>query len=278
MLHYQLISDDNSLSNRPCIVLMHGLFGESGNLLNIAKALHHELDLPVLLPDMLNHGRSAHQLPMSYPVMADSVEQLLDYLHLHLDLDTHLTILLGHSMGGKVAMQMASNKPHHYKAVIVADIAPVDYALIHRPIIEVMQEVEQALRAGWISQRREADKLLAKVVPQASLRQFLLKNLKRSPEKKWGWQFGLNEIAESYPELAKAPSFDLSAGHACSDAPLLIIKGANSDYIQPDAQAAFAQRFSQIELKIINGAGHWLHADKPQLFINIVLRFTRKIL
>ncbi|NRA41194.1 MAG: alpha/beta fold hydrolase [Pseudomonadales bacterium] len=269
MLHYQLLPSASQSSTS--LILMHGLFGESGNLMNIAKALHQQLDINVILADMINHGASPHSYHMSYIAMAESVEALIDDLHLE-----HV-ILLGHSMGGKVAMQMAARATFDYQGLIIADIAPVDYPPLHLPIIEAMQRIEQAFLVGQIRQRREADAMLAEAVGELSLRQFLLKNLKRQADHRWSWQFGLAEIAESYPELAKAPQFDESL-HQCFAAPTLVIKGENSDYVQKASTAAFEQRFSDLQLKVISDAGHWLHAEKPQLFINTVQRYLQSLL
>ena len=267
MLNHQLLLADQA--EPLSIVLMHGLFGESGNLMNIAKALHESLDATVVVPDMLSHGLSEHTANLSYSVMAESVEQLID----RLKLDN--VVLIGHSMGGKVVMQMAARQKHFYKAVIIADIAPVDYDLVHSPIIESMLEIERAFDSGNITQRKEADQILALSVEAASLRQFLLKNLKRNSNKQWAWQFGLHEIAQGYSQLAKSPSFQAHA--KVYDEPCLVIKGGDSNYIKRKHHDAFQLRFSHLKFKVIEGAGHWLHAEKPRLFISLIQQFLRDV-
>ena len=263
MLNYQVISAN--LPSELNIVLMHGLFGESGNLMNIAKVLQESLNATVVVPDMLSHGLSVKREHMTYSLMAEYVEGLISHLNLN------FVVLVGHSMGGKIAMQMIERARHAYLAVVIADIAPVDYPLIHTPIFDAMLHIDNALSAGEIQQRKQADAMLMNAVPEVPLRQFLLKNLKRNNEKQWAWQFGLSQLAGSYPELAQAP---LHHGNA-SDIPCLVIKGGLSDYIQVSAEAAFNARFNDISFKIIQGVGHWLHAEKPQLFTRIITQFIQ---
>ena len=263
MLNYQHFPA--AKPNAMNIVLMHGLFGESGNLVGIAKALNTALDANVIVPDMLSHGASPRANAMTYSTLAQAVEQLIEQLQIN------NIALIGHSMGGKVAMQLAQRQRFNYLAVIVADIAPVDYALVHNPVIESMLKIEHDFKAGRISQRREADEILAETGEPTAVRQFLLKNLKRDANGMWQWQFGLHEIAASYPALAKAPK--LNDDDKPFAPPCLVIKGANSNYILMSHQADFNARFSDISFKVIQGAGHWLHAEKPRLFVSLISQF-----
>ncbi len=286
MLFYRSVIFDSSLDDVQLnIILMHGLFGESSNLMNLAQMLSEQLKANVFSVDMLNHGASPHTTDMSYPSMAESVESLLSIvpelntgLSTELDkdlnkLDSKPIVLIGHSMGGKVAMQMAARQVYSYSAVVIADIAPVDYSLVHLPIIAALKDVDQSFSENTITQRKQAESILANTIEEPALRQFLLKNLKRDVNKRWHWQFGLSEIELCYPELARQPMFEQGSRF---NNPCLIIKGGASNYISTDSQEAFELRFSQIDFKVIDGAGHWLHAEKPKLFVSLIARFIKQ--
>ena len=270
MLHFYQLQAETEITDKPWIILMHGLFGESGNLQAIAQSMNKTLNINVIVPDMLNHGRSPHSGKMSYLDMALSVELLIDHLNLV------RPILIGHSMGGKIAIQMVANASYEYTACVIVDIAPVDYLPAHLPIIKSMQFIALAFGEQRIYQRREADALLKDAVEQSSLRQFLLKNLKRNAEKQWQWQFGLNEISANYSLIVKPPIF--SDKSRVFSNPCLVIKGADSDYIDVASQPQFDRRFSDIQFKIINGAGHWLHSEKPELFCRLIHAFILRVL
>ncbi|MEE2025157.1 MULTISPECIES: alpha/beta fold hydrolase [Alkalimonas] len=237
----------------PYLVLLHGLFGSQDNLAGIARAA--ESDFTVLSMDLPNHGRSPHTDAMNYRQMAQAVlDSLPD--------DADSFYLLGHSMGGKTAMQLALIAPQRVKALLVADIAPVAYEARHNQIIEAMQAVELAK----LQTRQDADKQLARSIAEPGVRQFLLKNLLKTGEQ-FSWRCNLAVIAKRYHEVQAAPKGEPYTG------PVLFIKGANSDYILPEHQGAIQALFPQAKAKIIHGAGHWLHAEKPAAFHKIVLDF-----
>lgn len=238
----------------PYLVLLHGLFGSQDNLAVMARAA--EADFTVISMDLRNHGQSPHSDTMSYPKMAEDVLNTLPA-------EAEQFFLLGHSMGGKVAMQLALDHPERVKALIVADIAPVAYDSRHDGIIKAMQQVS----IDSITQRSEAEQQLAQSIPEKGVRQFLLKNLKRQDDQ-LVWRCHLSAIAACYAEVLKAPEGASRYPH-----PVLFIKGANSDYILPEHQQPIRQLFPKAQAKIIHGAGHWLHAEKPAAFTKLVLDF-----
>ncbi len=239
----------------PHLVLLHGLFGSQDNLAGIPRVAQDHFK--VLSLDLPNHGRSPHSDAMNYPQMAQAVLASLPE-------DADSFYLLGHSMGGKVAMQLALSAPERVKALLVADIAPVEYNDRHSAIIEAMQQ----LNLSNLSSRQQADQHLAKTIAEPGVRQFLLKNLVKNAEG-FHWRCDLATIARCYPEVLAAPAGPAYPG------PVLFIKGANSDYILPEHQAATQALFPKAQAKIIHGAGHWLHAEKPAAFNKIVLDFLQ---
>lgn len=256
LFYQQLMPKDMQSRAEPgVVVLLHGLFGMSDNLLGLAKAL--QAGFRIIIPDLINHGHSPHRASMTYPEMAGDVIALLDSLNIQ------RFAVFGHSMGGKVAMQLASDFPLRVTQLVVADIAPVSYPPHHQAILQAMLVVDDAR----IRQRSEADTLLAQAGIVPNLRQFFMKNMKRHGEY-WVWRFGLHEIAAAYADIAAAPV--LKAGFAGA---VLFIKGELSDYIQPQHQAVIQQYFPQAQFKIIQGAGHWLHAEKPNAFNRLVEKF-----
>lgn len=241
----------------PYLVLLHGLFGSQDNLAVIARAA--EADFTVISMDLRNHGQSPHADSMSYQQMAADVLETLPA-------DVEQFFLLGHSMGGKVAMQLALDKPERVQALVVADIAPVLYDSRHDGIIKAMQSVA----IDSIHQRAEADQQLAQQIKEKGVRQFLLKNLQKKDEQ-FIWRCNLPAIAACYSQVLAAPQSD-----SRYDKAVLFIKGHNSDYILPEHQQPIRQLFPKAQAKIIHGAGHWLHAEKPAAFTKLVLDFLHE--
>lgn len=236
------------------LVFLHGLFGSYENLGVIARALQNQFQIINL--DLRNHGRSAHAESMNYAEMAADVIETLDHLGF-----TRVA-LLGHSMGGKVAMQLALNYGDRVTKLILADISPVQNAPRHQAILAGLAAVE----AAQLSQRQEADELLSQYVEEVGVRQFLLKSLRR--EHPLGWRFNLDAIVRHYNDILAAPSV-----HTPYSGPTLFIKGGNSDYIQASHQDEILRLFPVATAKIIQGTGHWLHAEKPAAFSKLVQDF-----
>ncbi len=241
-------------SGQQAVVLLHGLFGSASNLGLLARAL--EADFTVYRVDLRNHGRSFQLDDMDLPAMADDVARLLSAEGLE---RAHL---VGHSLGGKVAMQLALNRPERVASLVVADIAPIAYPRHHDAILAALQGID--LRA--LKNREQADQALKPAVDEAGVRQFLLKNLARD-NGGWQWRMNLPALAANYDALRAAPSGEPYIG------PVLFIKGEESDYITEEARGPIMRLFPGCQVKVIQGAGHWLHADKPAVFNRLVLRF-----
>ena len=237
------------------LVILHGLFGTLENWGTAAKALAECFD--VIAVDLRNHGKSPHAPEMNYPIMADDVIELLN------DLGLSSVRLMGHSMGGKVAMQIALNHPERIHKLLVVDIAPVEYEHHHKDVFKGLHAVDLSA----IKSRNEAETALSAYISEPSVRAFLLKNLYRTPEKTFAWRMNLATLDAEYQHISKAPAGVPFNG------PTLFIKGANSHYITAEYRDAILALFPHATYKIIQGAGHWPHAEKPEIFTKLVLNY-----
>lgn len=237
------------------VILIHGLFGSLDNLNMVAKPL--AKSFTVINIDTRNHGDSFHANSMTFAEMAQDVIDVMDHLNIQ------SAAILGHSMGGKIAMQCALDFPDRVSKLIVADIAPIAYEPRHNQILKGLNE----LPLSNLVKRSDADKALAPFVKELGVRQFLLKNLKFDNE---GAQFKCNlaGITSCYSQIISwQPENKSYQGNT------LFVKGMNSDYITESARTAIASQFPQAKAKAIQGAGHWLHAEKTVSFNKIVSDF-----
>ena len=232
------------------VLLLHGLFGSARNLGGVARALsaRHR----VLALDMRNHGDSPHDPAMDYDLMAADVQETMDAA----GLDT--AAVLGHSMGGKVAMRLALAAPGRVSRLVVADIAPVPNPPNFSAFTAAMLAVTPDLS------RPEADAVLAPVVTDAAVRSFLLHNFRPGE----GWRIGLPEIAAALPRIE---GWDAIAGQY--GGPALFVTGARSDYVKPEHRPAITRLFPSARFVAIKDAGHWLHAEQPEAFNATVAAF-----
>lgn len=253
LLHTHISGQQNS--NKEPVVLIHGLFGSYENLGVIERSLS-EL-YQVINIDVRNHGRSGHSSEMNYQLMAQDLAQTLD------SLGVETAVLLGHSMGGKLAMAYAVKYPARVSKLILADIAPVSYPPRHSSIFTGLNSVD----LPRIDNRADADKQLAEHVKEAGVRQFLLKSLTKDDDK-FQWRFNLSALYDNYAELVGNP-----VDTGSYNGPVLFIKGGDSDYILPEHKAAITKIFPAAQAKIIQGTGHWLHAEKPAAFTKLVKDF-----
>ncbi|MBV9653639.1 MAG: alpha/beta fold hydrolase [Acetobacteraceae bacterium] len=237
------------------IVLLHGLFGSAQNFGALQRRLGEAARVIAL--DLRNHGDSPHADTMRYPEMARDVVETLRALR---GLPCRL---LGHSMGGKVAMQVALQSGGEVERLLVADIAPVRYPPAFRGFADAMQAVP--LRPGLT--RAAASAALADAIPDAAIRSFLLQNMRFGPQP--AWRIGLDRIAAALPGIEgwEAPDAAPFAG------PVLFVGGARSDYIQPQHRPAIRALFPQAQIVALKDAGHWLHADNPDGFLRLVAAF-----
>jgi esterase len=245
----------------PHIVLIHGLFGSLENLNMVAKSLAQ--DYCVTSVDVRNHGDSFHDDTMEYVELAQDIINLLD----HLSIESCL--LLGHSMGGKIAIQVALEQPERITKLVVADIAPVSYPAHHLRIIEGLQAIDLT----QVIRRKDADTQLAPFVDNIGVRQFLLRNLALDSQGNFAFKCSLANISLCYPQIMKANT--LPSNKTPYSGQTLFIKGSNSDYILPEHREAITALLPNSKAKIIQGAGHWLHAEKTIAFNKIVTDFIK---
>lgn len=249
-LHYRSYG-----SGEPLIIL-HGLFGSLNNWHTLAGRLgEHFHVLPV---DLRNHGQSPHSEATSYALMADD---LLEFMHVHGVTAAHL---LGHSMGGKTAMEFALRHPGMVDRLVVVDIAPRAYKSAQEEIMTAMESVD----LSRYRTRGEIERALEENIPDIRVRQFILTNLKRRVGGLYEWKINLAALRASSSEIGK-PQESENPFHR----PTLFLAGGNSMYIRPGDHSSILRLFPNASFRTIQGAGHWVHAEAPEEFLRIVLDF-----
>jgi esterase len=249
MLHFQVAGKGEPL------VLLHGLFGSLENLGAIARLL--SAQFKVYSVDLPNHGRSAHRTGAGLEYMAETVWQWMEQAGLG------RAAIVGHSLGGKVAMEVALAHPDRVAGLVVIDIAPVAYPPRHQDIFAGLNAIEPTTLAS----RAEAETQLSAYVQDTAVRNFLLKNLVRR-DNRFTWRMDLEDLQREYPNL-----IDENRADAAFGAPVLFLKGGASDYIRADHHQAITRRFPAAQYKVIANAGHWLHAEKPELVATLIRKF-----
>jgi esterase len=242
------------------LLVLHGLFGMSDNWMTHGKAWA-DAGYQVHLLDLRNHGQSPHSPEHSYQAMSDDVVAYCEARALQ-NID-----LIGHSMGGKVAMLMASQHPDLVARLVVVDIAPKGYPVHHREIIDGLKSLD----FNKIKSRSEADEVLAKSITIPDVRQFLLKSLYRTPEGRYGYRFNLQAIEENIQMVGEQ-----LAARAFYDKPTQFIAGALSNYIKPTDHDLIYKHFPKAEIQTIDRAGHWVHAEQPDKFYQVLTDFLQK--
>ncbi len=243
------------------LILIHGLFGSLENLNMVAKTLSQYYCVTSV--DVRNHGNSFHQEGMSYAVLAQDVITLMN------DLAIESCHVLGHSMGGKIAMQIALSNPERVNKLAVADIAPVKYSAHHLTIIEGLQAIDLTK----IKTRKDASIQLTPYVENVGVRQFLLRNLTQNEQGEFHFKCNLDYIAQGYQQIMQGIENTPQQPIRSFKDDTLFIKGGDSDYILPEHQNAIKALFPEAKAKIIQGAGHWLHAEKTTSFNKILIDF-----
>jgi esterase len=246
----------------PRIAFLHGLFGQGKNWSSIARALSTEFR--VTLVDLPNHGRSAWTDEISYPAMAAAVGDLLDD-----SADDEGVTVVGHSMGGKVAMVLALLRPQLVRRLCVVDIAPVNY--VGESSFADYVRGMRALPLGTLEDRASADLQLEPFVPDPTVRSFLLQNLRREGTT-WRWQQNLRLLGDHLDDLAAWPELEAEPYLG----PALWVAGGQSGYVLAEHGAAMRARFPKVQLVTVKRAGHWVHAEQPEVFIAAVRRFVAR--
>ena len=239
------------------LLILHGFLGMSDNWKSLGSQFATQ-GFQVHLLDLRNHGRSFQSKIFDYNVMAQDVKEYCDAKNLE-------TIsLLGHSMGGKVAMLFATKYPEKVSKLIIADIAPKFYPQHHQTILEGLLAIDFSEKPSRIT----VDSIISEYVSDFGTRQFLLKNLYWTTPDQLAFRFNLQNLVENIDEIGKAlPEKNIFNN------PTLFVRGGNSRYILDEDLPEIRFHFPNSELKTIPAAGHWLHAENPKLFYEIVVQF-----
>lgn len=258
----------------PLVVFCHGIFGQGKNWTSIARALASPADGSTgpayrsLLLDMPNHGRSDWSAPMSYPVMADQVAAAIEA---EPSRQGAPVALVGHSMGGKIAMHLTLRHPELIERLCVVDISPIGYGAMrdfHRYVAAM-----DSLELATLRNREQAEAHLGEHgVADPVIRSFLMQNLRREQQGEqvhWRWQPNLGLIRDSMDELGgwSEPAEEPWPG------PVLWIAGANSDYVRPEYTSAMHALFPRTRLVTVKNAAHWVHAEQPKIFTSVLRQF-----
>ena len=241
------------------VIILHGLFGSSDNWLTQAKLFATQYKVYSL--DLRNHGLSPHSDDFDYPSMVSDLEEFVT------EHQIQNPLVLGHSMGGKVAMNLALAHPDSIAKLIVVDISPKPYNLEHYAIVEGLK----AIPVETITSRNEADEILSHHVPEADVRQFLLKNLQRKSAGGFTWKINLPVISEKLSNIGVDLQFS-----AQFKKPTLFIRGAKSKYISDSDWKRITEVFPSAQLETID-TGHWVQAEKPEEFSEKVMRWLTSV-
>jgi pimeloyl-ACP methyl ester carboxylesterase len=231
------------------VIILHGLFGQSDNWVTVGRKIADQFH--VYIPDQRNHGQSPHTLLHSFPAMADDLAEFIE------EHNIENPILIGHSMGGKVAMTYALENPEKVSKLVIIDISPRRYPerLMHTDVITQMMNID----LETVTTRTEVEKILDSRVPDARIRMFILKNLYYKIHGKLAWRLNLEAINQSMDRL-----FEGLSSENQYQGPTLFIRGGASDYITDQDIPLIESMFPRAVIKTISGASHWVHADAPE--------------
>ena len=257
------------------VIILHGLYGSSDNWFSFARDLASE-GHEVFLPDARNHGDSPHADEHTYDAMS---EDLFNFMKQH-----HIdkANLIGHSMGGKTAIHFALKYPGKLSSLIVVDISPGTYHENKRrgSALPTHQEILDALDGMDLSSvhtRKEADEYLAGTIHSERIRQFLLKNLKRESKDAFSWGLNVSALKKELPRILEG--FDLPGKRPEKEVtgfPVVFIRGSESPYIQDEDRELIKEIFPAARIETVPGAGHWIHAEKPEALMDLVTRYINR--
>ncbi len=248
----------SKIGKGPSLIILHGLFGSANNFRSLANKFAEFYTVYCL--DLRNHGASPHDDDVSFEAMAADIVEFMDHYSIS------KSILMGHSLGGKVAMQVALNYSNRISALIAGDIAPVEYPHHHDRIFEGLNAVIRLAPAS----RKKAEIILRDFVDIPEVRLFLLTNLIRGEDGVLRWRINVDGLQKGYETIATSPFGKPYGG------PSLFIRGSLSDYVRKEYFPSIYALFPHAEIITLDGAGHWLHAEKPQEYLKIVLDFLKR--
>ncbi|WP_420321640.1 alpha/beta fold hydrolase [Flagellimonas sp.] len=251
LLHSKILGEGKPL------IILHGFLGMSDNWKTLGNQ-YAQHGYQVHLVDQRNHGKSFHSDDFDYEFLS---ADLLHYMDHH---QIDRSSLIGHSMGGKTAMQLAVTEPERVNKLLVADISPKYYPPHHQPIVDALGKLD----FDTINSRKEADEMLARYLPEFGIRQFLLKNLYWVEPGKLGFRFNYDVLKDKMDEIGENIN-----SNAKFEGPTLFLRGDRSEYILPNDYPEIKKHFPNAEIDTISNAGHWLHAENPKRFFEKSLHF-----
>lgn len=246
----------HAIGDGPPLIILHGFLGSSDNWRTASGRMSSRFR--IISVDLRNHGHSPHHPAMSYPAMAEDIYEFCDQQNIA---SAHL---LGHSMGGKVAMQFATTHPQRIEKLIVVDIAPKGYPPSHEATVAALRNLDLCSFRSF----GEIDAALAPQIRTPSIRQFLMKNLARRADANFCWRIDLEAILKNDHELTKP----IVPTHAFPK-PACFIRGGRSDYVADEDLPLIKKMFPRAEFVTIPDAGHWVHTDATEDFLKIVTNF-----
>ena len=253
ILHSKIYGENKSATP---LLVFHGLFGMLDNWGSFGREMGEFF--PVHLIDLRNHGKSFHSTEMSHD---DLAHDILYYMEFH---KLEKVNLLGHSLGGKAVMQFAIKYPIKVQKLVVVDISPKAYPPHHQGILKALESVDFAVSTT----RQEVEEVLLQYIPEKMVVQFLAKNLYWTDDKRLNWRFNLKTLADKYAQfVSNAIKFGVYSGET------LFIAGEKSNYILPQDEFEMKQQFPNSSIVTINNAGHWVQAENPTDFNEVVKDF-----
>lgn len=255
------------------IVIAHGMLGSSSNWSSLSRRIHKETGKTIVFYDARNHGQSEHTETMNYPQMAEDMKSLIE--------DEKAT-LVGHSMGGRTAMYLALKHPELVEKLVIVDVSPVNIEFDVTDATEwnmshffyAMKAVEFPQGVTVFQARKAADAQLAKRISDPGLRSWLLMNVYQNETNgAIGWRVNLDTILKAFQShIRHFPNEDFGVESNYSG-PTIFIGGANSEYIPVSDHADILEKFPKATFEYIDGAGHWVHSQKPNEFLAVLLKF-----
>ena len=237
------------------LIILHGLFGSSDNWYSLAKVFAERFQ--VFLVDQRNHGQSPHSSEFDYKLLT---EDILEFIREH---GIKKPVIMGHSMGGKAAMNFAVRYPEQLSNLIVVDIVPKAYPVHHDAILDGLK----AIPLDSLASRNDADKILSDYVPEPDVRQFLLKNLTRKSGGGFEWKINLAAIDRNIEAMGEGMKYS-----GKYDGPSLFIQGKKSKYYAEGDEMLITDIFPRAKFATLD-TGHWVQAEKPDEFASLVINY-----
>lgn len=245
-------------SEEKTLIILHGLFGSLDNWQTLGKRFGEHFTTYIV--DQRNHGKSPHLDSHNYQEMANDLNELID------ELNVEDIYLIGHSMGGKTAMQFSIEEPHRVNKMVIVDIAPKYYPPHHQDIIGALESVDFKKD----NDRKSVQRKITEKINDPGVIQFLMKGLTWVTKEQLGWKFNLNVLSQQIENIGEKLT-----GHAYFTNPTLFIKGELSNYITEEDIDIIEEAFPMSQHVTIENAGHWLHAEYPNQFFNEVITFLK---